>query len=39
MHWREKELLEVIKKVKMNNTEIVDRVNMSKVTALNILKD
>ena len=38
MHWREKELLEAIKKGKMTTTEIVDRVNMSKVTALKYLE-
>jgi PleD family two-component response regulator len=38
MHWREKELLETIKKGKMTTTEIVNRVNMSKVTALKYLE-
>lgn len=42
MHWREQELLDVLKEGKFTSTELVDRVNMSKVTALKyleILKD
>jgi PleD family two-component response regulator len=39
MHWRENELLETIKKGKMTTTEIVNRVNMSKVTALKYLEE
>lgn len=37
MHWREKELLNVLKKGKLTTTEIVGRVNMSKATALKYL--
>jgi PleD family two-component response regulator len=37
MHWREKELLDVLKQGKLTTTEIVGRVNMSKVTALKYL--
>ena len=37
MHWREKELLNVLKTGKMTTTEIVGRVNMSKATALKYL--
>jgi len=37
MHWREKELLNVLKKGKMTTTEIVGMVNMSKATALKYL--
>jgi PleD family two-component response regulator len=37
MHWREKELLKVLKQGKMTTTEIVGRVNMSKATALKYL--
>jgi len=37
MHWREKELLNVLKNGKMTTTEIVSRVNMSKATALKYL--
>lgn len=37
MHWREKELLNVVKKGKFTTSEIVGRVNMSKVTALKYL--
>ena len=37
MHWREKELLNVLKQGKMTTTEIVGRVNMSKATALKYL--
>jgi PleD family two-component response regulator len=37
MHWREKELLNVLKQGKLTTTEIVGRVNMSKVTALKYL--
>jgi PleD family two-component response regulator len=37
MHWREKELLNVLKTGKMTTTEIVARVNMSKATALKYL--
>lgn len=39
MHWREKELLDVLKKGKLTTTEIVDRVNMSKATALKYLEN
>jgi len=39
MHWREKELLDVLKKGKLTTTEIVGRVNMSKATALKYLDD
>lgn len=38
MHWREKELLEVLQKGKLTTSEIVSRVNMSKVTALKYLE-
>ncbi|MCZ7392690.1 MAG: response regulator [Candidatus Methanoperedens sp.] len=38
MHWRERELLGVVKKGKQTTTEIVSRVNMSKVTALKYLE-
>ncbi len=38
MHWREKELLEAIKSGKSTTSEIVGRVNMSKVTALKYLE-
>ncbi len=37
MHWREKELLKVLKNGKLTTTEIVARVNMSKATALKYL--
>ncbi len=37
MHWREKELLKVLKQGKLTTTEIVGRVNMSKATALKYL--
>jgi PleD family two-component response regulator len=37
MHWREKELLNVLKSGKMTTSEIVGRVNMSKATALKYL--
>jgi PleD family two-component response regulator len=37
MHWREKELQNVLKTGKMTTTEIVARVNMSKATALKYL--
>jgi len=37
MHWREKELLNVLKTGKLTTTEIVGRVNMSKATALKYL--
>jgi PleD family two-component response regulator len=39
MHWREKELTEVLKKGKSTTTEVVSRVNMSKVTALKYLEN
>jgi PleD family two-component response regulator len=39
MHWREKELLNVLKRGKLTTTEIVGRVNMSKATALKYLDD
>jgi len=38
MHWREEELLNVIQKGKWTTTEIINRVNMSKVTALKYLE-
>jgi len=38
MHWREKELLNVVKNGKQTTSEIVNRVNMSKVTALKYLE-
>ncbi len=38
MHWREKELLDVVKQRKLTTSEIVARVNMSKVTALKYLE-
>ncbi len=38
MHWREKELLNVVKEGKLTTSEIVSRVNMSKVTALKYLE-
>lgn len=38
MHWREKELLDVVKTGKLTTSEIVSRVNMSKVTALKYLE-
>jgi len=38
MHWREKELLEVLKRGKLTTSEIVSSVNMSKVTALKYLE-
>jgi PleD family two-component response regulator len=37
MHWREKELLNVLKQGKLTTTEIVGRVSMSKATALKYL--
>ena len=37
MHWREKELLNVLNKGKFTTSELVSRVNMSKVTALKYL--
>jgi PleD family two-component response regulator len=37
MHWREKELLNVLKQGKLTTSEIVSRVNMSKATALKYL--
>ena len=37
MHWREKELLKVLKQGKLTTTQIVGRVNMSKATALKYL--
>jgi CheY-like chemotaxis protein len=37
MHWREKELLDILKHGKLTTTEIVGRVKMSKVTALKYL--
>jgi PleD family two-component response regulator len=37
MHWREKELINVLKHGKLTTTEIVSRVNMSKATALKYL--
>jgi PleD family two-component response regulator len=39
MHWREKELIESLKKGKSTTTEVVNRVNMSKVTALKYLEN
>jgi PleD family two-component response regulator len=38
MHWREKELLRVMNGGKLTTSEIVSRVNMSKVTALKYLE-
>lgn len=38
MHWREKELLDVVKEGVFTTSEIVSRVNMSKVTALKYLE-
>jgi PleD family two-component response regulator len=38
MHWRERELLGVVKEGKLTTSEIVSRVNMSKVTALKYLE-
>ncbi|MCZ7357110.1 MAG: response regulator [Candidatus Methanoperedens sp.] len=38
MHWREKELLTAIKKGKLTTSEVVAKVNMSKVTALKYLE-
>lgn len=38
MHWREKELLNVVKNGRQTTSEIVNRVNMSKVTALKYLE-
>ncbi len=38
MHWRERELLDVVKEGKLTTSEIVSRVNMSKVTALKYLE-
>lgn len=38
MHWREKELLYVLQKGKATTSELVQRVNMSKVTALKYLE-
>jgi PleD family two-component response regulator len=37
MHWREKELLNVLNEGRLTTSEIVDRVNMSKATALKYL--
>ncbi len=37
MHWREKELLNVLEQGKLTTTEIIGRVNMSKATALKYL--
>ncbi len=38
MHWREKELLDALKKGKSTTSNLVSRVNMSKVTALKYLE-
>ncbi len=38
MHWREKELLDAMKAGKLTTSEVVNRVNMSKVTALKYLE-
>lgn len=38
MHWREKELINILKQGKFTTTEIVDKANMSKVTALKYLE-
>jgi hypothetical protein len=38
MHWREKELLIAIKQGKLTTSEVVGKVNMSKVTALKYLE-
>jgi len=37
MHWREKELLNILKQGKLTTPEIVSRINMSKTTALKYL--
>src|SRR5450759_2646297 len=37
MHWREKELLNLLKQGKLTTAEIVGRVNMSKTTVLKYL--
>lgn len=39
MHWREKQLLNVIQNGKRTTTDIIKRVNMSKVTALKYLEN
>jgi PleD family two-component response regulator len=39
MHWRERELLAVVRKGRLTTSEIVSRVNMSKVTALKYLEN
>ncbi len=38
MHWREKELLELLKNEKLNTSEVVKRANMSKTTTLKYLE-
>ncbi|NJD77588.1 MAG: response regulator [Candidatus Methanoperedens sp.] len=38
MHWREKQIYDVIKQGKFTTSEIVSKVNMSKVTALKYLE-
>lgn len=38
MHWREKELLEILKEGRFTSTNLVNRANMSKVTALKYLE-
>ena len=38
MHWREEELLYALQKEKLTTSELVQRVNMSKVTALKYLE-
>jgi len=38
MHWREKELLNVLEQGRLTTSEIVSRVNMSKATALKYLE-
>ena len=39
MHWREKQLLNILNDGKLTTTEIVNRVNMCKATALKYLDD
>ena len=39
MHWREKQLLDAIQDEKMTTSELVSRVDMSKVTALKYLNE
>ncbi len=39
MHWREKQLIDTIQQGKWTTTDIINRVNMSKVTALKYLEN